>query len=198
MQYDYQKLQPSDRYKLMAQSVVPRPIAWIVSESEGGVLNVAPFSYFTPLSSEPPTLIVSVGHRPDGRPKDTLRNLRERGRCTLCLPAPEQIDAMHYSSKALEPEEGEAEHFGIALTEFLPGFPPRIEGAPTAFACRLMQEVDLPGSKTRPLILEVVAQYLEDACVTDPQRLRLSCETLARVGAAYATLSEPIPAPEIP
>ncbi|WP_456393885.1 flavin reductase family protein [Nitratifractor sp.] len=198
MLYEYDRLEAGDRYKLMAQSVVPRPIAWIVSESEGGIFNVAPFSYFTPLSSEPPTLIVSVGHRPDGRPKDTLHNLRERGRCTLCLPAPEQIEAMHYSSKPLEPGEGEAERFGIALTEWIPGFPPRIAGAPTAFACRLLQEVDLPGSKTRPLILEIVAQYLEDGCVTDPERLRLHCETLARVGAAYATLSEPIPAPEIP
>ena len=197
MKIDYSKIPASDRYKLMAQSVVPRPIAWIATEDDG-VLNLAPFSYFTPLSSEPATLIVSVGHRVDGTPKDTLANLRKHRRCTLCLVSPTLLEPMHYSSKALNPRESEAEHFEIPVDDVFEGFPPMVAGAPSAFACTLLQEVDLPGSKTRPLILRIEAQYLDDACVVDSERLHLDCDLIARVGPGYARLSERIPAPEIP
>ena len=197
MQINYRDIPAADRYKLMAQSVVPRPIAWIVTEDEG-VLNLAPFSYFTPLSSEPATLIVSVGHRPDGTPKDTLANLRKYGRCTLCLVSPELLEPMHFSSKALEHDESEAERFEIPTVKIFEEFPPMVQGAPTAFACTLLQEVDLPGSKTRPLILKIERQYLDDACVVDSERLYLDCDLIARVGPNYARLGERIPAPEIP
>ena len=178
--------------------MVPRPIAWIVTEDEG-VLNLAPFSYFTPLSSAPPSLIVSVGHRPDGTPKDTLANLRKHGRCTLCLVSGKLLKPMHYSSKPLEHTESEAVHFDISTQEIFEGFPPMVAGTPTAFACRLLQEVDLPGSKTRPLILQIEAQYVSDECVKNPERLYLDCGGLvARIGPEYALLSEKIPVPEIP
>jgi flavin reductase (DIM6/NTAB) family NADH-FMN oxidoreductase RutF len=198
MEIDYHEINASERYKLMAQSVVPRPIAWIVSENENGTFNIAPFSYFTPLSSYPPTLIVSVGHRPDGTPKDTLANLRRSGRCTLCLAAPEQVEPMHFSSKALAAGESEAERFGIVLTEGREGFPFRIDGSPTAFYCRLHSEVPLEGSKTIPLILEIEGQYLDERCILDEERLHLDCDLLARVGPEYRKLGERIPAPEIP
>ncbi len=197
MKIDYAKIPASDRYKLMAQSVVPRPIAWIVTEDEG-VLNLAPFSYFTPLSSEPATLIVSVGHRPDGTPKDTLANLRKHGRCTLCLVSPELLEPMHYSSKALSHEESEVKHFDIPMTGIFEGFPPMVEGAPSAFACTLLQEVDLEGSKTRPLILKIEEQHIDESCVVNPERLYLDCDLIARVGPNYARLGERIKAPEIP
>ncbi|WP_292658445.1 flavin reductase family protein [Nitratifractor sp.] len=197
MKIAYAEIPASDRYKLMAQSVVPRPIAWIVTEDEG-VLNLAPFSYFTPLSSEPATLIVSVGHRPDGTPKDTLANLRKQGRCTLCLVSPALLEPMHYSSAALSPQESEAERFDIPMHDVFEGFPPMVEGAPTAFACTLLQEVDLEGSKTRPLILQIEAQYLDEGCIADREHLYLDCDLIARVGPHYAKLGERIEAPEIP
>ena len=197
MKIEYEEIEAADRYKLMAQSVIPRPIAWIVTEDEG-VLNLAPFSYFTPLSSEPPALIVSIGHKPDGSPKDTLANLRKHGRCTLCLVSPELLEPMHYSSKALGHERSEAELFDIPLKTVFEGFPPMVEGAPSAFACTLLQEVDLEGSKTRPLILKIESQYLDDRCIADPDRLHLDCDLIARVGPSYVRLGERIPAPEIP
>ena len=74
MLIDFQEKTAPERYHLMASAVIPRPIAWIATEGE--VLNIAPFSYFTPLSSEPATLIVSIGHRPDGTPKDTISGIK--------------------------------------------------------------------------------------------------------------------------
>ena len=97
---DFQEKTPSERYNLMANSVIPRPIAWIVTQGE--VLNIAPFSYFTPLSSEPATLMVSIGHRADGTPKDTLRNLREGKKCVVSIVDEKHFEKMNFSSKGLD------------------------------------------------------------------------------------------------
>ena len=195
---DYHQISPPDRYKLMAQSIVPRPIAWIATEDEG-VINLAPFSYFSPLSSEPPTLIVSVGHRADGSPKDTLANLRKNGRCTLCLVSGNLLEPMHYSSKSLPHEESEAKRFGIEMIERFEGFAPAIKDSPVAFACTLLQEIDLVGSKTRPLILRIEAQYLAKECIKSQEFLSLDCSSLlSRVGAGYALIGDRIDAPKIP
>jgi flavin reductase (DIM6/NTAB) family NADH-FMN oxidoreductase RutF len=197
MLFDYTGTDPKTIYKLMSQTIVPRPIAWIVTE-RGGVVNVAPFSYFTGLSSRPPTVVVSVGHKPDGTPKDTLKNLRETGRCTLCMVAPSQLEKMHYSSKPLAENESEAEAFGIGLERLVEGFPPMVKGSPAAFFCELYQEIALEGSKTIPLVLEIGRQFVEDAAIRDAERLTIDFEPLARVGTSYALLGERLEAPEIP
>ncbi len=196
MLFDYTQTDPKLNYKLMSQTVIPRPIAWIVTENTG-VVNAAPFSYFTGLSSKPPTVIVSIGHRPDGTPKDTLRNLRETGRCTLCMLTPEFLEPMHYSSKALADDQSETETFDIPVKRLIEDFPPMIEGVPVAFFCTLHQEIDLGGSKTIPLVLKIEHQYIDDACIEDRDRLTIDFDPLARVGTSYARLGERLEAPEI-
>jgi len=196
MLFDYAQTDPKLNYKLMSQTIIPRPIAWIVTEN-GGVVNAAPFSYFTGLSSKPPTVIVSVGHRPDGTPKDTLRNLRKTGKCTLCMITPDFLEPMHFSSKALRENESETQTFNIATTRLIDGFPPMIEGVPVAFFCTLYQEIDLKESKTIPLILKIERQFVDDACIKDRDRLTIDFDPLARVGTSYAKLGERLEAPEI-
>ncbi|HLQ74268.1 MAG TPA: flavin reductase, partial [Bacillota bacterium] len=63
-----------DNYKLLIGSVIPRPIAFITSLSEDGILNGAPFSYFNVVSSNPPLISLSV-QRKAGMMKDTARNI---------------------------------------------------------------------------------------------------------------------------
>ncbi len=197
MLYDYTATSPSENYKLMSQTIIPRPIAWIVTEDEGRI-NVAPFSYFTGLSSRPPTIVVSIGHKSDGEPKDTLRNIRKHGICTLCIVKPEQIAPMHFSSKELPSDKSEAELFDIPIKRLVEGFPPMVEGSPSAFFCRLYKEIDLQGSKTVPLILQIEKQYVEDSLISDAERLKILFEPLARVGRSYALLGEAVTPPEIP
>lgn len=196
MLYDFIEQAPASRYKLMSQSVIPRPIAWIVTE-DGATVNVAPFSYFTPLSSEPPTLIVSVGHKSDGIPKDTLSNLRRHGVCTVCMVGELHLDPMHFSSKELPHAQSEVETFDIATEAIVTDFPPIISGAPVAFFCRLHQELDL-GGKTVPLVLQIEKQFVRDDCLSDPERLTIRYDPVARTGRHYAFLGEAVTPPEIP
>jgi flavin reductase (DIM6/NTAB) family NADH-FMN oxidoreductase RutF len=197
MIFDYADTEPIENYKLMSQTIIPRPIAWIVTEDEG-IVNVAPFSYFTGLSSNPPTMIVSVGHKSDGTPKDTLANIRKTGKCTICMVKPEHLEWMHFSSKEMAHDASEAERFDIPVKRLADGFPPMVEGSPVAFFCELYQEVELKGSKTIPLIVEIEHQFVDDACITDKERLTIEFEPVARVGKSYALLGEEIVPPRIP
>jgi flavin reductase (DIM6/NTAB) family NADH-FMN oxidoreductase RutF len=196
MLIDFQEKTPSERYNLMANSVIPRPIAWIVTEGE--VLNIAPFSYFTPLSSQPATLIISIGHRADDTPKDTLRNLRESKKCVVCIVDEDHFEAMHLSSKGLDASESELEVFNIPTQKSIEDFPPMPKGIKVAFLCEYLQEVDLNESKTIPVIVEIKHLYLDNEIISDKERITLEFSSIARVGREYATLDKNLTTPEIP
>ncbi len=196
MLIDFEETTAPERYHLMASSVIPRPIAWIATQGE--VLNIAPFSYFTPLSSEPATLVVSIGHRADGSPKDTLRNLRASKKCVVCIVDEDHFEAMHFSSKGLDALQSEVEVFDIATEDLIEGYPPMPEGIKVAFFCEYLQEVDLKGSKTIPVIVEIKHLYLDERIITDKEKIGLEFSSIARVGHGYATLDESITVPKIP
>jgi len=187
----------SQRYQLMAQTIIPRPIAWIVTQNKEGVLNIAPFSYFMGLSSEPATMIVSIGHKSDGSEKDTLKNIKESGKCTICMVDEEHLEAMHFSSKELPANESEAAAFNIKTKEVVDGFPPMVEGVPSAFFCEFYQEIALKGSKTIPLVVEIKAQFIDEAIIADKEKITLDYEPVARVGRSYALLGKKITPPTI-
>jgi len=196
MLIDFKEKTAPERYHLMASTVIPRPIAWIATEGE--VLNMAPFSYFTPLSSEPATMIVSIGHRADGSPKDTLRNLRESRKCVVCIIDEDHFEAMHLSSKGLDASQSEVEVFDIPTKNMIEGFPPMPEGIKVAFFCEYLQEVDLKESKTIPVIVEIKHLYLDNEIISDTEKISAEFSAIARVGREYTLLGESITAPEIP
>ena len=187
----------NETYKLMAQTIIPRPIAWVVTEDEG-IVNIAPFSYFIGLSSNPATVLISVGHKLDGSPKDTLANIRKNGKCTICMVAEKDLEKMHFSSKGVDKEISEAEMFDIETVSLLDAYPPMIEGVPSAYFCELNQEIDLGGGSTIPLILNVKQIFVSDEVITDKERLTISFSPVARIGKSYAFLGQEIDAPQIP
>jgi flavin reductase (DIM6/NTAB) family NADH-FMN oxidoreductase RutF len=187
----------NENYKLMAQTILPRPIAWVVTE-DNGVINIAPFSYFIGLSSEPASVLISVGHKADGTPKDTLANIRKTGKCTICMVEEKDLEKMHFSSKGLESDVSEAELFNIPTSSVVEDYPPMIEGVPSAYFCTLNQEIDLGGGTTIPLVLNVKEMFVDDRIITDKERLSISFKPVARIGKSYAFLGEEIDAPTIP
>ncbi len=187
----------NETYKLMAQTILPRPIAWVVTE-DNGVINIAPFSYFIGLSSEPASILISVGHKADGTPKDTLANIRKTQKCTICMVEEKDLEKMHFSSKGLDSDVSEAELFDIPTQRVVDGYPPMIEGVPSAYFCTLNQEIDLGGGTTIPLILNVKEIFVDDRIITDKERLSISFKPVARIGKSYAFLGEEIDAPVIP
>ncbi len=186
MLIDFSRETKRQRYHLMSRIVVPRPIAWVVTE--GPVRNIAPFSYFTPLSSEPATVLISIGHKADGSPKDTLRNLRENGRCTICMIEEAHLRPMDQSSQPLGEDESELSRFGIPSHSILPDYPPVPTGIKAAMFGTYLQEMDLKGSATVPVVITIEHLFIDAAILTDPQSLALSLDTVARVGDHYTRL----------
>jgi len=187
----------NETYKLMAQTIIPRPIAWVVTEDEG-VVNIAPFSYFIGLSSDPATVLVSIGHKADSTPKDTLVNIRKHKKCTICMVQENDLEKMHFSSKGLDKEISEAEQFNINTEALLDGYPPMIKGVPAAYFCTLNQEIDLGGGSTIPLVLNVKQIFVNEEVISDKERLSIAFKPVARIGKKYAFLGEEIDAPAIP
>ena len=78
MIFDPTKISFTDIHKLMIGSIVPRPIAFVSTISKKGENNVAPFSYFNGVCSNPPTIMFAPARRGwDGKEKDTLINIRD-------------------------------------------------------------------------------------------------------------------------
>lgn len=196
MIFNLENNQLNEKYKLMAQTIIPRPIAWVVTENEG-IVNIAPFSYFIGLSSEPATVLISVGHKSDGTPKDTLANIRKHQKCIICMVDESDLEWMHFSSKELDAKESEADLFEIKTEEMFEGYPPVISNVPCAYACTFNQEIDLGGGSTVPLVLNVKHIYVRDENITNKESLSISFKPVARIGKSYAFLGEEIIPPKI-
>ncbi len=197
MIFDLDDSEINDKYKLMAQTIIPRPIAWVVTEDEG-VINAAPFSYFIGLSSSPATVLISVGHKADGSPKDTLANIRKNKKCTICMVDENSLESMHFSSKELAKDVSEIAAFDIKTETLFDEFPPMIKDVPCAYFCDFNQEIDLGGGSTIPLILNVRQIYVKDECVVDKEKMSIEFSPVARIGKSYARLGDEINPPKIP
>lgn len=109
-------LREDEMYTLLTGSVIPRPIAWVSSISKYGILYLAPFSFFTIASRNPPTLLISIGpgvNERMGSIKDTLTNIREVKEYIINV-VPESLgEVMYRSSANVEPEKNEFELAGV-------------------------------------------------------------------------------------
>jgi flavin reductase (DIM6/NTAB) family NADH-FMN oxidoreductase RutF len=104
---------------------------------------------------------------------------------------------MHFSSKEMHSSLSEAETFSIELEDVVDGYPPMVAETPSAFFCDFYQELDLKGSKTIPLVVEIKEQYIADAILSDTENITLEYEPVARVGKSYALLGKKITPPRI-
>jgi len=126
------------RYKLLTAAIVPRPIAWIVSRDAQGATNVAPFSFFNLISGDPPLVCVGIGVR-DGVPKDTARNIEERGEFSVNLVSADLAARMNVTAVDFPPDVDEAREAGLLLAPCERIRVPRVAQSPVAFECRLRQ-----------------------------------------------------------
>lgn len=124
-------------YKLLIGAVVPRPIAWVSSRSRDGVLNLAPFSFFTVASREPPMLAISIGPRTGGEDfaKDTLTNVRETQEFVINVVSVELANAMHESSINYPPEVDEFTRAGVNTAACEVIETPRVAEAKISMEC---------------------------------------------------------------
>jgi len=142
---DPDSLDPQSRYKLLIGSVVPRPIAWTSTMNRKGVHNLAPFSFFTVASRNPPMLCISVGPRTDQPPdtKDTLSNIEEMKEFVINIVSLPLWNAMYESSRTHPPEADEFEKAGLTAAGCEVVRAPRVEEAAVSMECVLERVLEL-------------------------------------------------------
>ena len=126
MRIDPAGMEARDLYRLMISVVVPRPIAWVSTRSESGVVNAAPFSYFQALSSRPPMIMIAIGNKRGGTVKDTRRNIEETGEFVVNVVSEDAGEAMVRTSQAFAYGVSEFDEVGITPVESEIVAPPRI------------------------------------------------------------------------
>ncbi len=188
MEIDLTTLSPKRVYHTLTQVLIPRPIAWVLSENGDGGLNLAPFSFFTGVCSDPPIIMLSIGDKADGSPKDTRANIAARDHFVVHIPHVQQRQPVEASAESLPAEVSEVEKLGLETVPF-DDFPlPRLSACRAAMACVRHRILEV-GNRPQTLILgEVKRVYLDDAIATLDGGNRLTVDAggldpLARLGA---------------
>ncbi|MFC1235579.1 flavin reductase family protein [Vibrio sp. F74] len=186
MNIDLSTISPTQIYHLMTQTVVPRPIAWVLTESENRSFNLAPFSFFTAVSSQPPLLMLSIGKKPTGEIKDTTRNTLETGKLVIHISSVGSQDALTRTSASLEYGDSEVDVNEIELKEFSGFILPRVASCPIAFGCSLYQVQDIGDTPQSLLFAEIEKIYINDSVISQvDERLKidaLKIDPLSRLG----------------
>lgn len=178
--------------------VVPRPIAWVSTRSADGTANLAPFSYFNAVSSDPPVLMFSVtGRHPHG-PKDTVRNIEETGAFAVNLVSWELREPMNASCAAVGPEVNEFDLAGVTEAACQIISAPRVAESPVTFECRLHQMIDLPvrpdaapGTRNVMILGLVEGVHISEAILRDGRVDPTLLKPLVRLGYRdYAVVTE--------
>lgn len=161
MNIDLEKSTPLLKYKILSNTITPRPIAWISTISEGGVDNLAPFSFFGVVSPDPVVFSICFTPKSDSSPKDTLRNILETKKATLCLCTSRHIDNLKNTSSELVYGVSEASNFGIELEIVQNGYPPMVSGVECAFLCDFCDSFYM-GKNSQAILLEAKSCFIDE------------------------------------
>ena len=185
MLFDMETLPPQDRYKLLAASVVPRPIAWITTKSRAGIVNAAPFSFFNAMGSDPPTLAIGIVPR-EGRLKDTATNILETGEFVVNLVSEANVEAMNVTCIDAPPDVDELELAQLTAVPSRSIAPPRIGESPVSFECRVLSSL-VTGPLQTIVIGRVVCAHVADRFVLDARRCHLDTPALRLVARMHGS-----------
>lgn len=194
----------SQRYHLMTQTIIPRPIAWALTDSvseykDDSSLNLAPFSYFTAISSEPALLMLSVGKKPNGELKDTLTNVLKNKKMVIHIAGESLADTVTQTAASLEHGDSELALFDDEILNTVPfeGFSlPRLAQCDIAYGCELFEIKEIGDTPQTLIFVEVKQLYVNPKVSTvNDGRVKINADTvkpLARLGASeYSGITQP-------
>jgi flavin reductase (DIM6/NTAB) family NADH-FMN oxidoreductase RutF len=191
MRIDPTELSRRDRYQLFISSIVPRPIGWVSTISPDGVPNLAPFSFFNGVTSDPLTLSVAIARR-RGEPKDTIRNIEATRELVVNVVEEAQVEEAVQTSADLPFEVNEFETAGLQPGRSELVAPPRVLDAPVAMECRLDRIVEVGNGPTSLVLAQVLLFHVRDDIVDEEGRIDPTAWTpMARMGGQlYAPVRE--------
>ncbi len=174
----------ADFYRLMIDSIQPRPIALVSTMSARGEANLAPFSFFMGVGSDPPALAFSVATpRPPATSKDTLANIEETRQFVVAVVTESNMHRASQASWEYPRGVSEFQEAGFASFPALRVGALCVADSPVNFECELMNVLrtgDRPGSGTI-VVGRIVHAHFEESVLT-PDGRRADPSLLALVG----------------
>ncbi len=189
MQFAMNELDPATRYKLLVNTITPRPIAWVLTRDAQGRNNAAPYSFFNAMGGSPP--LVAIGMAADGQregeeEKDSLANIRASGEFAVALVGEAQAEAMNVTAADAPAGTDELALAGLEALDAAQVNAPLIAGAPVNFECRVWKLVET-GPHSAIVIGEVLVAHIGDAFVGEEDgKLRIDNPAMKLVGRTYA------------
>jgi flavin reductase (DIM6/NTAB) family NADH-FMN oxidoreductase RutF len=174
---------PHDPFK---SCIVPRPIGWITTLSRAGIINLAPYSFFNGVASEPP-MVMFAANGPPARPdKDTLKNCEETGEFVANMATWALREQMNRSSAPVAAEVEETALAGLDTEPAVLVKPPRVKAAPIHLECAVHQVVDLPctalGGRNAMVLGRVLGIHIRDEVLRDGLVDLAGIKPIARLG----------------
>lgn len=190
------ELSKQQMYKFLIGSVVPRPIALITSQSEEGLLNIAPFSFFNIVASEPALLSVAV-NRKEGEMKDTARNILTTKEAVVHVVTEDNVANANQTAAMLPPDESELDHTTFTTTDSEMVSVPSLNESSIRFEAKLYQHIEIKNNRnenTSDLLLLEIQKMVIDEAIYHLENGHIDAENVKPVsrlaGNDYARLGE--------
>jgi flavin reductase (DIM6/NTAB) family NADH-FMN oxidoreductase RutF len=183
---DPKALPTREVYRFLISAVVPRPIAFVSTVSAAGHTNLAPFSYFNAISSEPPLVTIAISDRADD-PKDTLRNIRETREFVVNVVSEPLLDAMVRTAGEWPRATSEFGTSGLTPVPSERVRAPYVAESPLQLECVLHREIPLGNSIL--VVGEVILGRVRDEVMVEG---RVDPAKLAPVGRLGGELYAPL------
>lgn len=183
-------------YNPLKGCIVPRPIGWITSMDQEGIVNLAPYSYFNAICDKPPMIMFSSSNKEHGQKKDTLRNIESTKEFVVNIATYGQRDFVNLSSSPLPHGMSEIERFKIETVPSTIVKPPRVKDSCIHLECRYVKTVDLDfdehSTSSKMAIGHIVGVHIRDDLIVNGKVDLSSSQVIARLGYDEYTIIERI------
>jgi len=201
MNLDFSTYSANQRYHLMTLTIIPRPMSWVLTDSvyksTEQSFNLAPFSYFPAVSSDPALLMISIGKKPNGDLKDTLTNVLNTKEMVIHIASEQQAALVTQTAATLEHGDSELKATNLTTVNFEGFSLPRLEQCDIAYGCKLYEIKELGDLPQTLVFVEVTHLYVNDQVVDmdEKQRIKVHADKikpLARLGGGeYVAINTP-------
>jgi flavin reductase (DIM6/NTAB) family NADH-FMN oxidoreductase RutF len=182
-----------ENYKFLIGSIIPRPIAFVTTQSKDGILNGAPFSYFNIISSNPPMISLSI-QRTSGRQKDTARNIIETKEFVVHIVDEQNVEKVNMTAASLPPDQSEIELAKLTPVDSVKISVPGVKEAKIRMECSLEHSIELGGmdSPSCDFIIGKVVQFHIESDIYENGRIdpRGLAAVSRLAGTSYAKIGE--------
>ena len=187
MQFDMRALPMVTRYKIVNSTITPRPIAWVTTRSEAGVVNAAPYSFFNCVGTEPPLVTLGLLKDPATRSlKNTAANIIATGEFVVNLVCEDDAERMNQCSVDAPADVSEIDYAGIETVPSVLVAPPLIASSPVSFECRKVAALDI-GALQTVVIGEILMAHVRDEFITDPDRVYFDTPAMKLIGRTHGS-----------